>query len=216
MNVLFDLDDTIHDKAASLKTCAGRLFEEFGLEAQCDRIEFIQYFVAENVIIQPKTKVFEALALTFSFELSVYHRMLKRFDESFHIDAQAFVGAIEALELIKASGASLACVTNGRDFFQRNKISVLGCDALFDVVVTSGAFGIKKPDLSIFKEALQQLNSTPAECAYCGDNLRADIEPARALGMVTIWKSLEVLKPDCVDYQFDKFVDFPSIWRAET
>jgi FMN phosphatase YigB (HAD superfamily) len=93
MNVLFDLDDTIHDKAASLRKCASRLFVEFGLDAKFDRIEFIQRFVAENVIIQPQTNVRVA---------------------------------------------------------------------------------------------------------------------------ETIWKPLEVLKPDSVDYPFDKFVDFPSIWSAMT
>jgi HAD superfamily hydrolase (TIGR01509 family) len=118
------------------------------------------------------------------------------------------------LNFLSESGARLGCVTNGRDFFQRNKISALWLSDLFSTIITSGEFGVKKPDLAIFKEALIRMGSAPHECAFCGDNLYADIEPAHAIGMITILKSRDVSTSESVDYQFSLFSEFSSIWDS--
>ena len=65
----------------------------------------------------------------------------------------------------------------------------MGFDGLVDVVVTSGGFGVKKPDLAIFRACLERLEVRADQAAFVGDDLAADIEPAQKLGMLTIWKS---------------------------
>lgn len=57
----------------------------------------------------------------------------------------------------------------------------------FDIVITSAECGCAKPDLKIFKMALEQANCTTDECVMIGDRIDNDIAPAKQLGMKTVW-----------------------------
>jgi putative hydrolase of the HAD superfamily len=161
MDILFDLDNTLHDKATSLKRCAHALYERYSAYINGDQHTFLRRFVEENERIQPKTTVFETLRTTFDIAPETAQEMFQEFDRTFHTYAQVFNGVLETLTMITSSGAKIGCVTNGRDVFQRNKILALGLDRYVDVVVTSGAVGIKKPDLRIFEVALSLLGVVP-------------------------------------------------------
>jgi putative hydrolase of the HAD superfamily len=63
----------------------------------------------------------------------------------------------------------------------------VGLDRQLDVVVCSEAVGLRKPDAAIFRLALDRLGARADEAAMIGDSLRADMAPARALGLMTIW-----------------------------
>lgn len=56
---------------------------------------------------------------------------------------------------------------------------------LFDVVVLSGAIGIRKPDPRIYVLAAQRLGVPPEDCVFV-DDLGGNLKPAKALGMATI------------------------------
>lgn len=60
-------------------------------------------------------------------------------------------------------------------------------DKFFDIVITSAECGCAKPDLKIFKMALEQANCTTDECVMIGDRIDNDIAPAKQLGMKTVW-----------------------------
>ena len=57
----------------------------------------------------------------------------------------------------------------------------------FDVVVSSAEEGIAKPDLQIFRTALQKADCKPHNAAMAGDRLDNDIVPANKVGLKTIW-----------------------------
>ena len=52
---------------------------------------------------------------------------------------------------------------------------------------TAAEAGCAKPDLRIFKMALQKAKCEPNEAVMVGDRLDNDIVPAKELGMKTIW-----------------------------
>ena len=56
-----------------------------------------------------------------------------------------------------------------------------------DLVVASAEEGIAKPDVRIFKIALERAGCSAGEAAMIGDRLDNDIVPANKLGMHTIW-----------------------------
>ena len=217
MYALFDLDDTVHDKTSSLMGCANSMYEKFLTSADADSTSFSHFFVEQNCIIQPKVDVFSKIAKKYTLSSTTQTRMLEYFDSSFHKFSKRFEGVLEAFEFLKSQGVKIACVTNGRDFFQRNKIKALGLQEYFDVIVTSGELGVKKPDLIIFKTALRKLNADETMCVFIGDNLKADMTPASLLGMKTIWKAKRSYDvPDSVDYVLTTFSEFPDIWNAIT
>ena len=189
MNILFDLDDTLYDKSASLRKCGNALWGNFLAKAEIDRVQFVELFLQENCIIQPKMAVFQKLAEAFAIPESLEREMLSVFDHTFHEYSQRFEYVLESFDFLKSLGVKIGCVTNGRDFFQRNKISALGLESYFDVILTSGEFGVKKPDHRIFLAALKAIDADPLTCVFVGDSLQADILPAKELGMITIWKS---------------------------
>ena len=46
--------------------------------------------------------------------------------------------------------------------------------------------GISKPNPKLYQRACGDLNLRPADCIYVGDQPRLDIDPANAVGMVTV------------------------------
>ena len=55
------------------------------------------------------------------------------------------------------------------------------------VVVSSAEEGIAKPDLQIFRTALQKADCKPHNAVMVGDRLDNDIVPANKVGLKTIW-----------------------------
>lgn len=209
-HAFFDLDNTLHDKRSTLICVAGVIYEVFELSAYCSLPEFQNRFVIENEIIQPKKNVFNNLRNTFNINEDP-NIILKYFDDNFHLYCKPYPGAIKCLKWLSGIGMTIGCITNGRDFFQRNKIEGLGMTSFFDCIVTSGETGIKKPDHGIFNIALSKMKASAKYSFYCGDNERADIVPAQALGLTTI------LRTECMDvesaahYKFTNFSELPSI-----
>jgi len=57
----------------------------------------------------------------------------------------------------------------------------------FDIIISSAEVGVSKPDIKIFKMALDKSGCEANEVYMIGDRLDNDIEPAASLGMHTIW-----------------------------
>ncbi len=56
-----------------------------------------------------------------------------------------------------------------------------------DLIVASAEEGVAKPDLRIFRIALERAGCPPENAAMIGDRLDNDIAPAKRAGMTTIW-----------------------------
>lgn len=69
----------------------------------------------------------------------------------------------------------------------QERIDNWGIGKYFDVVMASAEAGCAKPDLQIFKMALQKAKCEPNEAVMIGDRLDNDIVPAKKLGMKTVW-----------------------------
>jgi FMN phosphatase YigB (HAD superfamily) len=54
---------------------------------------------------------------------------------------------------------------------------------------TSGELGVGKPDPEFFRRVAQAVGIPPTQLLSVGNDLRKDIVPAKAVGMVTIWVS---------------------------
>lgn len=191
--ILFDLDDTLHDKCATLDVVGLDLYRAFGLQGlDIELTEWQADFLKWNRLKISKAEAFQRLSQRFQISSPLTARLLEHFDTHLGRSAIAFPGAIALLEACRAHGLMIGIVTNGRDVFQRSKIAGMGIEPLVDAIVTSGQAGIKKPDPRIFKACLEALNVRAGEATFVGDDLTADVEPALALGMRAVWKSKHV------------------------
>jgi HAD superfamily hydrolase (TIGR01509 family) len=95
----------------------------------------------------------------------------------------------ETMQVIKALKCdhSLGVITNGPGDVQREKLTVTGISLYMDVSLSSGDFGIGKPDPRIFLRALELIKVSHEEAIFVGDSIKDDVLGAKGVGMYTIW-----------------------------
>ena len=67
------------------------------------------------------------------------------------------------------------------------RLKAFGIGDCFSVVVSSGDWGINKPNPQLFQDAMTWAACTPDQAVMVGDRLDNDIAPAQSLGMKTVW-----------------------------
>src|SRR6266581_7193478 len=96
----------------------------------------------------------------------------------------------ETLERLRAAGYRIGLVSNtGRTWgrFLRPIQDDMGIGRYFDVPVFSDEVGVRKPNPRIFQVALDALGVRPEETVHIGDDVVADVDGAKRLGMRAVW-----------------------------
>ena len=70
----------------------------------------------------------------------------------------------------------------------------IGYRQYFDTVIDSARVGVSKPQLAIFRAAVEKLGCPPEQVMLVGDNPLRDMAPAKALAMPHVW--LNTLHPE--------------------
>lgn len=95
-------------------------------------------------------------------------------------------GLLETLAHLRRRGIRLGILSNWDSRLERLLVDLdLAC--AFDMVIVSHAVGYEKPHARIFEEALRRAGCAAGRCLHVGDSYPADIAPARALGLNTLW-----------------------------
>lgn len=187
--VLFDLDETLLDRTASLTAFLADQHERFGaalggvgLEAW--RARFLALDARGSV---HKSKVYPALLAEFGGDPASAEALLADYQEACCRHARPFAGMSETLQALRARSKRLAVVSNGETVFQGRHVTALALEALVDAVLVSQTEGLRKPDPALFHRAAERLGAAPADCLFVGDNPTADILGAAGAGMRTAW-----------------------------
>ncbi|MCD6302560.1 MAG: HAD family hydrolase [Anaerolineae bacterium] len=127
-------------------------------------------------------------------------------------------GAREVLIALRQRGYATGLVTNfDHPPHVQNLIEEHGLAPLLDVVVISGAVGLKKPDPAIMALALEALQVPAAEAVFVGDSPE-DVQAAQGAGMAALGivhdgdgSRLEEVTPDALVTSLDEVV----VWLEE-
>jgi len=95
----------------------------------------------------------------------------------------AYPDARPALEVARSNGWRVGVLTNGSTRQQNAKVAAIGLADLIDVVCTSEALGVSKPDPLAYQRVCEALGVEPGETLMIGDNLELDVIAARAAGL---------------------------------
>jgi len=97
-------------------------------------------------------------------------------------DAIALLRDLAPLDLVRG------IITNGLTIKQAEKLLRLGVYPFLSptAIYVSEQIGINKPNVKLYRRACSDLNLKPARCMYVGDHPTKDVDPANALGMVTV------------------------------
>ncbi len=92
------------------------------------------------------------------------------------------------LQTLQRQGYRLGLISNAADDADvQALIDKAALRPYFEVILTSAAMGIRKPNPRIFHAALARLGASPERAAMVGDALGADILGAHNAGMLAIW-----------------------------
>lgn len=190
--VLFDLDDTIHDRDKSL--C---VFFDLLILNYCDAPfhgsipELKRSFIKnDNRGYVPREDVFRELQAGLPGKRKPDIKDLIDFwITEFPKCARPMPRVYDVFEHLIAKGIKMGIVTNGASEFQQTKIDKLNFRKYMKIIVISGEAGIEKPDTRIFRIALSEIDSTNKTTLFVGDHPVNDIKGASDAGLKTVWLS---------------------------
>lgn len=186
--VLLDLDDTLTDRAATVRAYAEQFLLDFGarfelrdlgtVAAELERIDQNGYNRKRAEDIASHAAWLDRpdpVALAWHWN----HHFAER--------SQPRKGFASFIEAITHAGLQLGVITNGPADKQRRKLEVLGLYGRLGVALISDAIGLAKPDPRIFQRAAEALGVAASDCVFIGDNPEKDVLGATAVGMRAVW-----------------------------
>jgi putative hydrolase of the HAD superfamily len=134
-----------------------------------------------------RLSVSRALARLDRADEDLAHRIADAFTELRRSEYRLYPDALATVDALRAAGVKLALITNGAGKTQREKIARFDLEHRFDHIQIEGEFGHGKPELAVYRHALERLAVEPGEAWMVGDNYEWEVVAPRALGMCGIW-----------------------------
>ncbi|MBA3869558.1 MAG: HAD family hydrolase [Anaerolineae bacterium] len=189
--VVFDLDNTLTDRSASIRQFAWLFYRDFRhaldesitLEAVHQVIEQGDgggYRPKETMFLEIQTHMQWIKTPTIEIISDYWYRMSAQ-SMQLRPDVHATLKELLHRDL------RLGIITNGKTDVQNATIDATYLREYFSIVVISEASGFRKPDPQIFNLALSVLNVAPQNAVYIGDHPQSDVEGARNAGLEAIW-----------------------------
>lgn len=144
-----------------------------------------------------------------------YVNLMSEFYKAYREEVVVSKNAKEILKTLHENGVKIAVASNCIlfDEIYESIFREQGLSEYIDQFVFSYSRGIRKPDRRLFEEIIAHFNFEPSEIIMVGDSLKADITPAKALGMKTIWLNRKNLcsENEVADVEIKVFEDLMQI-----
>ena len=198
--ILFDLDDTLNYRQATLKIFVEHFLQEF--RSKLEPISFddllLEYQRVDAGGYRPRDQAYELLAKSLPWlEPMNPETLLTFWYELFPKLSIPMPHARETLIALKTRGIKLSLVTNGKSKIQNRKVDTLELREFLDLILVSEEVSIKKPDPRIFEMALERLQLEALDVWMVGDHPVNDVLGARGAGLTGVWfKNVSHVWPD--------------------
>ncbi len=211
--VLFDLDGTVLNRDASLLKFIDNQYDRLGgWLGHIPKEEYISRFVELDCRGYVwKDKVYEQITNEFRISNISSETLLNDYMTEFRNNCTPFPHLLRTLGELKKQSIRLGIITNGKGAFQMNNIRALGIEKYFDTILVSEKEGIQKPNPEIFHRALRRLNTSADKSIYVGDHPENDVNGAKQIGMIGIWKRDKQWKNVEADFMIDDLHELVDI-----
>ncbi|MCL4507766.1 MAG: HAD-IIIA family hydrolase [Chloroflexi bacterium] len=184
--ILFDLDETLFDRSASIDAFLKRQYVRYKLTRQSNKAFQDRFKELDEHGYADKQRVYQILIDEFAIPASI-DELLIDFRSYAWVDSQLYPDSLLVLNQLRGVGYKLGIITNGSYQSQTAKLNYSGLMSQVDIALISEEEEIKKPEVVIFRRAADRLGVKAEECVFVGDNPLADIEGACNAGMRTVW-----------------------------
>ncbi|MDF2921650.1 MAG: HAD-superfamily hydrolase, subfamily variant 1 [Paenibacillaceae bacterium] len=188
--IIFDLDETLTDRSLAIEEFANRFVSHYFPNCYEDEARFIKNtcIIADNGGYRDKQEVYHMLVVQLNWTTPPgVNEYVSFFREEMPKCIKPKKYLYESLSYFLENKVRMGIITNGTVKMQRAKIDVLGIQDYFECIVISEEAGIRKPEIGIYRIALEQLRILPSEVWFVGDNPTNDIMGAMDFGMKGIW-----------------------------
>jgi putative hydrolase of the HAD superfamily len=205
--ILFDLDDTLIRAYAQPEEAWRRLLHVFAAHLDAHDPAAIERV---RVAVMDEARAFwsdQAVAAKWRLDISGARRLSVRrglarlgiadqaladriadaFTEMRRAEYRLYPDAHATVDALRRAGVKLALVTNGAAETQRDKIVRFDLTHRFDHIQIEGEFGMGKPELDVYRHALERLGVDAADAWMVGDNYEWEVVAPQQLGMCGIW-----------------------------
>jgi putative hydrolase of the HAD superfamily len=188
--ILFDLDDTLNNRQATLKIFVEHFLQEFSFKLEPISFDdlLLEYQRLDAGGYRPRDQVHAMLAESLPWLEPVKPLMLLTFwYDLFPKLSLPMPHARDTLIALQVRGIKLGLVSNGKFKIQNRKVDALGLREFLDLIVVSEDVGIKKPEPKIFEIALKHLQLEASHVWMVGDHPVNDVLGARGAGLTGVW-----------------------------
>jgi phosphoglycolate phosphatase len=194
--ILIDVDGTLVDSVPDLAYCVDAMMEQLG-RPSCGEAK-VRNWVGNGV----ERLVRRALSGTLDGEppeadfARAYPLFLDLYSRNTSKRSCLYPGVREGLDMLKAAGYPLGCVTNKVAQFTEPLLRDLGVHDDFAIVISGDTLPRKKPDPEPLLHAAGFFGVAPQSSLMIGDSI-SDVRAARAAGFKIV----------CVSYGYNHGVD---------
>ncbi|KAL8879861.1 MAG: hypothetical protein Q9198_002609 [Flavoplaca austrocitrina] len=206
----FDLDDTLHEFRKASSIAAAAVFEYLAAKTENSSsktrptIEDLKATYSQiltcttsNAFSDGRTSDeyrsdrFTALMQAHNLlplpvsEGSIIKPLLTLYRDTLLCSLKLKPGASELVSLLKSLGKTVIIITEGPQDAQTWTLKHLGIADKVDVLMTSNHVGKSKTE-GLFGEVLKRLGVQAENMVFVGDNVKRDVEPARAEGIMAV------------------------------
>jgi putative hydrolase of the HAD superfamily len=188
--ILFDLDETLTDRAQSIVHYAERFHGDFADHLASTTVATIAaaLLTADVRGHRPRAEVWRDFLHRLPWRtMPEVARVRRHWERRFPRSVVARAGLAETLSALHAQGIRLGVVTNGEGRFQQPKIEHLRIRRYLSTIVISEAVQVQKPDPRIFAHALAAIGCAAVHTWFVGDHPLNDVLGAAAVGLQPIW-----------------------------
>jgi HAD superfamily hydrolase (TIGR01662 family) len=156
-----------------------RRFAEFDAQKSGEFLEFSTAFILRSLLSEMGySEISDA----------VLRKVLRDMYAVSQAHWQREADTLPTLQDLHAQGYRMGIISNaGDDQDVQTLIDKAGIRTYFDIILTSAAQGIRKPNPRIFFQALQHWGVPPERAIMVGDTLGADILGAKNAGIYSVW-----------------------------
>ena len=191
--ILFDLDDTLYEEKLFVKSGFKEVAKFIEDKFKINKKDF--YKILVNIFNEGVRGNIFNLALermNIIFDEDIIASMVKIYRD--HNPKIKLAEDVESLLIKLKKVYSLGIITDGYFEVQKKKVQALKLEELFDIIIYTDRYGREfwKPNVFGYKLALKNLEVSPEETVYIGDNPYKDFIGAKETGITTV----RILKPE--------------------
>ena len=194
--ILIDVDGTLVDSVPDLAFCVDEMLRQLGRAPRGEAMvrdwvgNGVERLVRRALVGQldgePDEREFER---AFPLFLELYAQNTSQ-------RSRLYPGVREGLDLLKAAGYRLGCVTNKAARFTEPLLTDLGVSDDFSIIISGDTLARKKPDPEPLLHAARFFGCDPGAALMVGDSV-SDVKAARAAGFQIV----------CMSYGYNHGVD---------